>query len=123
MLASRTPIRKDSKRSRFKAYPIGYFHIDIAQVSTEQGKLHLFVAIDRTSEFAFVQLHEKATQRSAAAFLHDLEPFPFRLARRHRIRQRRGSFGTHPVGRRRTRSRWRWLGWRRSVLQPFGGEL
>ncbi|GJE15286.1 IS481 family transposase ISMdi4 [Methylobacterium longum] len=60
------------KRSKFKAYPIGYFHIDIAQVSTEQGKLHLFVAIDRTSKFAFVQLHEKATQRIAAAFLHDL---------------------------------------------------
>ena len=60
------------KRSRFKAYPIGYFHIDIAQVRTEQGKLHLFVAIDRTSQFAFVQLHEKATQRIAAAFLHDL---------------------------------------------------
>src|SRR3954454_6935102 len=35
------------KRSRFKAYPVGYFHLDIAQVSTEQGKLHLFVAIDR----------------------------------------------------------------------------
>ncbi|CAX22791.1 transposase of ISMdi4, IS481 family [Methylorubrum extorquens DM4] len=60
------------KRSRFKAYPIGYFHIDIAQVSTEQGKLHLFVAIDRTSKFAFVQLHGRATQRIAAAFLHDL---------------------------------------------------
>jgi transposase InsO family protein len=30
------------------------------------------VAIDRTSKFAFVQLHEKATQRIAAAFLHDL---------------------------------------------------
>src|SRR3954451_99218 len=60
------------KRSRFKAYPIGYFHIDIAQVSTEQGKLYLFVAIDRTSKFAFVQLHGKATQRIAAAFLHDL---------------------------------------------------
>jgi transposase len=58
-------------RSRFKAHPIGYFHIDIAQVSTEQGKLHLFVAIDRTSKFAFVQLHEKATQRIAAAFLHN----------------------------------------------------
>lgn len=60
------------KRSRFKAYPICYFHIDIAQVSTEQGKLHLFVAIDRTSKFAFVQLHEKAIQRFAAAFLRDL---------------------------------------------------
>src|SRR5689334_20812323 len=30
----------------------------IAEVRTEQGKLHLFVAIDRTSKFAFVQLHE-----------------------------------------------------------------
>src|SRR6195952_2521395 len=40
------------KRSKFKAYPIGSFHIDIAQVGTEQGKLHLFVAIDRTSKFA-----------------------------------------------------------------------
>ena len=60
------------KRSRFKAYPIGYFHIDIAQVSTEQGKLYLFVAIDRTSKFAFVQLHEKANQRIAAEFLHAL---------------------------------------------------
>ena len=60
------------KRSKFKVYPIGYFHIDIAQVSTEQGKLHLFGAIDRTSMFAFVQLREKATQRIGAAFLHDL---------------------------------------------------
>src|SRR6195952_1504753 len=25
------------KRSKFKAYPIGYFHIDIAQVSTQQS--------------------------------------------------------------------------------------
>ena len=60
------------KRSRFKAYPIGYFHIDVAEVRTEHGKLHLFVAVDRTSKFAFVQLHEKATHRIAAAFLHDL---------------------------------------------------
>ena len=33
----------------FKRYPIGYFHIDIAEVRTEEGKLHLFVAVDRTS--------------------------------------------------------------------------
>ena len=50
-------------RRKFKSYPIGYFHIDIAEVRTEQGKLHLFVAIDRTSKFAFVELHEKATTR------------------------------------------------------------
>lgn len=34
-------------KKRFKQYPIGYFHIDIAEVRTEEGKLHLFVAIDR----------------------------------------------------------------------------
>ena len=38
---------------KFKAYPIGYVHIDIAEVRTKEGKLHLFVAIDRTSKFAF----------------------------------------------------------------------
>jgi hypothetical protein len=60
------------QRSRFKRYPIGFFHIDIAEVRTEQGKLHLFVAIDRTSKFAFVELHEKATRRVAGDFLRHL---------------------------------------------------
>jgi len=36
-----------TKRSRFKAYPIGFFHLDIAEVRTEQGRLYLFVAISR----------------------------------------------------------------------------
>jgi hypothetical protein len=35
-----------------KSYPIGYFHLDIAEVRTEDGKLCLFSAIDRTSKFA-----------------------------------------------------------------------
>jgi len=50
-----------SPKHKFKAYPIGYFHIDIAEVRTAQGKLYLIVAIDRTSKFAFVELHEKVT--------------------------------------------------------------
>lgn len=39
-------------KKKFKQYSIGYFHIDIAEVRTEEGKLYLFVAIDRTSKFA-----------------------------------------------------------------------
>ena len=62
---------KPDKR-KFKSYPIGYFHIDIAEVRTEEGKLHLFVAIDRTSKFAFAQLHEKANRHTATAFLKAL---------------------------------------------------
>src|SRR5215213_9819844 len=60
------------KRSRFKADPIGFFHIDIAEVHTEEGRLSLFVAVDRTSKFAFAELHETATRRVAGDFLRHL---------------------------------------------------
>jgi transposase len=53
-------------RKKFKSYPIGFFHIDIAEVRTEQGKLHMFVAIDRTSKFAYVELHEKAPHQGSS---------------------------------------------------------
>jgi transposase-like protein len=67
-------------KKKFKAYPIGYFHIDIAEVRTEQGKLHMFVAIDRTSKFAFVELHEKATTAISADFLRNLlKAVPYKI--------------------------------------------
>ena len=62
---------KPSKK-KFKRYPIGYFHIDIAQVQTTEGKLHLFVAIDRTSKFVFAELRERATRAIASQFLRNL---------------------------------------------------
>jgi transposase InsO family protein len=70
---------KPDKR-RFKAYPIGYFHIDIAEVRTEEGRLYLLVAIDRTSKFAYVELHEKVTTRVAGDFLRALiRAVPYRV--------------------------------------------
>lgn len=67
-------------KKKFKSYPIGYFHIDIAKVRTAEGKLYLFVAIDRTSKFAFVQLVEKANRVTASAFLVALiETVPYRI--------------------------------------------
>ena len=70
---------KPSKK-KFKTYPIGFFHIDIAEVRTEEGKLHLFVAIDRTAKFAFVELHEKATTKLAAEFLrHLIAAVPYKI--------------------------------------------
>jgi transposase InsO family protein len=68
------------EKKRFKAYPIGYVHLDIAEVGTEEGKLRLFVAIDRTSKFAFVRLVESAGEMEAAQFLRDLiEAVPYRI--------------------------------------------
>ncbi len=67
-------------KKKFKSYPIGYFHIDIAEVRTEQGKMYMFVAIDRTSKFAFVELHEKANRATARDFLLRLiKAVPYRI--------------------------------------------
>jgi transposase InsO family protein len=71
---SRLPEIDGDKRQkkRFAAYAIGYFHIDIAEVRTEEGKLHLFVAVDRTSKLAFAKLEEKANIDTASDFLQAL---------------------------------------------------
>ena len=79
---SRLPKLEGDKpqKKRFASYPIGSFHIDIAQVQTEEGKLRLFVAIDCTSKFAFVCLVERAGKMEAAQFLRDLiEAVPYRI--------------------------------------------
>ena len=83
-------------KKKFKAYPIGFFHIDITEVRTEEGKLHLFVAIDRTSKFAFVELHEKATTMVAADFLrHLIAAVPYKI---HTVLTDNGVHFTIPGG-------------------------
>ena len=71
---SRLPDVEGAKpqKKKFKTYPIGFFHIDIAEVQTAEGKLYLYVAIDRTSKFAFVQLVKKTGRTSASVFLEAL---------------------------------------------------
>jgi hypothetical protein len=59
-------------KKKFKSYPIGYFHIDIAEVQTAEGKLYLLVAIDRTSKLAFAEIYTKAGKMNAAQFLRNL---------------------------------------------------
>lgn len=69
-----------TRKKKFRQYPIGYFHLDIAELRTGEGKLHMFVAIDRTSKFAFAELHERATRRIAHDFLLRLiEAVPYKI--------------------------------------------
>jgi len=85
-----------SPKRKFKSYPIGFFHIDIAEVRTEEGKLHLFVAIDRTSKFAFVELHAKATRQVAGDFLrHLVAAVPYKV---HTVLTDNGTHFTEPGG-------------------------
>ena len=78
---SKLPENEEKKpKKRFKKYPIGCFHIDITEVRTEEGKLYLFVAIDRTSKFAYVELVEKQGKVQAAEFLKNLiEKVPYKI--------------------------------------------
>jgi len=69
-----------SKRQRFKGYPIGYVHIELAELRTNEGKLCLLVAIDRTSKFAVAQLVAKANRKTAREFLEAvLEAVPYKI--------------------------------------------
>jgi len=90
-VAGNTPDKK-----KFKFYPIGYFHVDIAEVRTAEGKLYMFVAIDRTSKFAFVELHEKATRRISGDFLlHLIDAVPYKI---HTVLTDNGTHSTDPKG-------------------------
>ena len=99
------------KRQKFKRYPIGFFHIDIAEVQTAEGKLFLFVGIDRTSKYTVTQLVDKADRKTAWEFLQhmlgevrlfgvslraDRDILPRR--HRHRASHKPGQPGDHDLG-------------------------
>ena len=68
------------RKQRFASYPVGYFHIDLAEVQTGEGKLRLFVAVDRTSRLAFVRLVGSAGKAEAARLPRGLiEAVPCRV--------------------------------------------
>jgi Integrase core domain len=76
---SRLPDEGDKpRRQKFKRYPMGFFHIDIAKVQTAEGKLYLFVGIDWAAKFAVAQLVATADRKTAWEFLeHVLETVPY----------------------------------------------
>lgn len=83
-----------SARKKFKTYPIGYFHIDLTEVRTSEGKLSLFVAIDRTSKFTFARLVSRTNRAAAADFLRELiRTVPYKI---HTVLTDNGTHFTTP---------------------------
>ena len=67
-----------SQRGRFAETTLGYVHIDSCELRSAEGKVHLFVAIDRVSKFTYVELHPRADMATGAAFLRGvLTAFPY----------------------------------------------
>jgi transposase len=70
---------KASKRQRFAETAIGYVHIDSCELRLAEGKLHMFLAIDRVAKFVHVGFHDANTKANGAAFLREVvAAFPYR---------------------------------------------
>src|SRR5215208_1973127 len=71
---------KASKRKRFAETTIGYVHIDVCELRLAQGKIFMFLAIDRVSKFTHVAFLDANTKAHGAFFLRQVvEVFPYKL--------------------------------------------
>ena len=71
-----------------------------AEVRTGEGKLYLFVAVDRTSKFAVARLYEEATRPTACQVLQELlEVVPYRIHTILTDRASKGATGASPLAR------------------------
>ena len=59
----------ETPKKQFKTYEIGYFHIDTAEIRSEEGKAYLFVAIDRVSKFVVAKIYSRKSLHSSCDFL------------------------------------------------------
>jgi hypothetical protein len=68
------------KHKRFKTYEIGYVHMDSCELRHADGKLVMFLAIDRVSKFAYVEFHDHAGKIEGSAFLRNVvAAFPYQI--------------------------------------------
>jgi hypothetical protein len=71
---------KASKRQRFAEAAIGYVHIDVYELRLAEGKLFMFLAIDRVSKFVHVAFFDANTKANGAACLREaVAVFPYAI--------------------------------------------
>jgi len=76
------PREKTEKRpvKKFKNYPIGFVHVDIAQVATEEGKAYMFVGVDRKTRSVYAEIYDNMKMETTCLFLKNLiAHFPFKI--------------------------------------------
>jgi transposase InsO family protein len=71
---------KDKKK--FKEYPPGFVHVDITEVRTEEGKLYMFVGVDRATRYVYLEVHSSMTAEVSVSFLKNLyADCPFKITK------------------------------------------
>ena len=80
--SSRLPENPDQapKRGKFADGAIGFVHIDVSELRLAQGKLNMFLAIDRVSKFIYVEFRDDAGKMNGADFLRGVvSAFPYAI--------------------------------------------
>ena len=78
---SQLPIEETKEQRKwFKTYEIGYVHIDSCESRHADGRLVMFLAIDRVSKFTYVEFHGSAGKMERSAFLSNaVQVFPYKI--------------------------------------------
>lgn len=78
---SRLPASQDKvTRGKFTPTEIGYVHIDSCELRLSEGKVHLFLAIDRVSKFTYVEFRDDVGKINGADFLRAVvKAFPYKI--------------------------------------------
>ena len=71
---------KTASRGKFAPTEIGYVRIDIAELRLAQGKLNMFLAIDRVCKFTYVEFRDDMGKMNGADFLRSvIKAFPYKI--------------------------------------------
>ena len=91
------PERKEKKpKGKFKDYGVGFVHIDCTYLpKLENVQKKVFCAIERTTKWAYIEIHERKTKEASEAFLSNLiKACPFKI---HTILTDNGSEFTYKL--------------------------
>jgi transposase-like protein len=94
---SRLPVVESQRTERkpFKAYPEGYFHLDTTEIRLADDRWVLFVAIDRTTKWVYIEVALQKTALAAQEFLQNLvAACPYRI---HKVLTDNGSEFTYQL--------------------------
>ncbi|GIV41221.1 MAG: IS481 family transposase [Vicingaceae bacterium] len=72
--------QKQRKTKKFKEYKPGYLHIDTSEIRISKKRYYLFVAIDRATRYAYVEVYDNKTSATATMFLKNaLQQYPIKI--------------------------------------------
>ena len=79
-ISRRPKAETEPKRGRFAQVEIGYLHVDAAEMRTAEGKVHVFLAVDRVSKLLHAEILDSVTMADGAAFMAKaVEAFPYKV--------------------------------------------